>query len=223
MKVCCISDTHGKHNEIDFTDFQDCSVLVHAGDWTKGTKDQNTENIQFLEWLEDLDFEHKILICGNHELLVEKYPEHFQELLENVAPSVTYLMNSSVVIDGIKFYGSPYSNEFCGWAFMEYDHDLQTIWNKIDLDTDVLVTHGPAYMAHDLVNNNWSRNPNQGSHSLQVRKTMLPQLKVHASGHIHEAYGTSEDSTRTNSWTNVCSSILDENYKMVNKPIKLEI
>ena len=221
MKICCISDSHGRHNEIDFSEFQDCSVLVHAGDWTKTTRNQDLENIQFLEWMESLDFEHKILICGNHELLVEKNPELFQRCLENIAPSVTYLMNESVVIDGIKFYGSPYSNEFCGWAFMEYDHDLQTIWNAIDLDTDVLVTHGPAYKSHDLVNNDWSpmRDPNVGSKSLRERKTMLPQLKAHVSGHIHEAYGTSE----THGCTNVCASICDENYRAMNPPIKLEI
>ena len=217
LKCVVISDTHMKHNEINFDDYIDCNTLIHAGDFcNKGTE---MEVIHFLEWLEGLDFNNKILIAGNHDIYLERFPDDFELLIENIAPSVTYLMNASTIIDGIKFYGSPYSNEFCGWAFMEYDHDLQTIWNAIDLDTDVLISHGPAYMCHDLVDNAWSRERNVGSKALQIRKSMLPQLKAHVSGHIHSQHGTSI----THGCTNICASICDEQYKATQPPIRLEI
>ena len=46
---------------------------------------------------------------------------------------------------GYKIYGSPYTPEFCGWAFMEEREDLKLIWEKIPTDTDILITHGPPF------------------------------------------------------------------------------
>ena len=217
MTICHISDTHGKHNDIDFSDFIDCDVLIHSGDWTRSTRHQEAENVAFLEWLEQLDFKHKLLIAGNHELLVESNPTLFRKQLL-LAPSVTYLEDSSAVLDGVKFYGSPYSNEFCGWAFMDYEPNLEFVWSCIDDDTDVLITHGPAYECHDLVSNNWSVNQHVGSTTLAARKLGLPNLQLHCSGHIHSAYGTS-----TTGFTNSCASICNEQYEPVNAPIKLTI
>ena len=51
--------------------------------------------------------------------------------------------DSEVIIDGIKFYGSPWVTKFYDWAFMKLDEDLQPHWDNIPTDTDVLITHGP--------------------------------------------------------------------------------
>ena len=63
-----------------------------------------------------------------------------------------YLEDSGVVIDGLKFWGSPWTPEFFDWAF-NARRGLQLFdkWQKIPLDTDVLITHGPPAGILDLV------------------------------------------------------------------------
>jgi len=58
----------------------------------------------------------------------------------------TYLEDSSVTIEGYKIHGSPWTPEFCGWAFMlENEKDMLKKWKMIPDDTDILITHGPPY------------------------------------------------------------------------------
>ena len=136
-------------------------------------------------------------------------------------PDIIYLQDSEVVIDGIKFYGSPYSNEFCNWAFMEDELELASIWDATPDDTQVLITHGPAYGgSQDLVKRAYGRDPHVGSQSLHYRKLALQgTLKVHVCGHIHEGAGIST----SNGITTINASVLDENYNLVNSPTTLEI
>ena len=217
MKLCCISDTHGKHEQLDLSAYP-ADVLIHAGDFT--ARDTKTQVILFLEWFSVQDYTHLILTAGNHEKLIESDPVWFHQALTHF-PSITYLQDSEVVIDGIKFYGSPYSNEFCNWAFMEEEIELSKVWDKIPDDTNVLITHGPAYGCNDLVKGAYGRDPHVGSQSLHYRKLSLQgTLKVHISGHIHEAYSQSIGATGC---INVCASVLNERYQLVNKPITLEI
>ncbi|RLI52515.1 MAG: metallophosphoesterase [Candidatus Thorarchaeota archaeon] len=216
LKLCCISDTHGNHEELDLSHYP-ADVLIHAGDFT--ARDTKTQIIQFLEWFSSQNYKHLILIAGNHERLIESDPKWFTSTLTTF-PVITYLQDSEIIIDGIKFYGSPYSNEFCGWAFMEEEPALSKVWDKIPDDTHILVTHSPAYGCHDLVKRAYGSDPHVGSKSLHYKKLSLQgTLKAHISGHIHEGYGIST----TADITNVCASMLNEHYKLVNEPITLEI
>lgn len=216
MKICCISDTHGKHHKLDLSQFK-ADTLMHAGDFTR-SKYSHTEIIVFLEWFAAQDYKYKVLIAGNHEMTIADDPEWFNKLLLTF-PGITYLNNTSTIIDGIKFFGSPCSNAFGNWAFMHSENGLEQIWKNIPNDTHVLVTHGPAYGTLDLVKNSWGRDPHVGSTSLAERKKELTELTVHHSGHIHEAYGV----IQTGDCTNICASILNEQYKMVNDPIIIEV
>lgn len=162
-----------------------------------------------LDWMHALPIKHKILIAGNHERNVERYKKEFVHLVSQY-DSITYLHNTATTIDGVKFYGSPYSNEFYNWAFMEEEVGLSKIWAKIPNDTDVLITHGPSYGCLDLI----EEGRNVGSESLRERKEVL-DLKLHVSGHIHEAYGVVGN--------NVCASVLNRRYELVNEPIVVEI
>ena len=216
MKICCISDTHGKHHKLDLSQFK-TDILVHAGDFTRSSKSQ-TEVIVFLEWFEAQDFKYKILIAGNHEIMIEKDPDWFWEVLKRF-PGITYLENSSTTIDGIKIFGSPCSNSFGNWAFMHNDSGLSRIWDEIPSDIHILISHGPAYGSGDLVNNTFSADPHVGSKSLTARKKELTELILHISGHIHEGYGV----TQTGDCTNISASVLNERYKLVNDPIVIEI
>jgi Icc-related predicted phosphoesterase len=102
---------------------------------------------------------------------------------------------------------------------MDDEVELNHIWQKIPDDTNILITHGPAYMCLDKVNNTYGGDPHVGSKTLQNRKLELPNLKLHVSGHIHEAYGQVDHA----SYTNICASSVDVKYRLVNKPITMEL
>lgn len=103
---------------------------------------------------------------------------------------------------------------------MEYDNKLDKIWQTIPNDTNVIITHGPAYGYHDQINDDYARDPNVGSKSLTKRKQELEgALKLHISGHIHEARGISKQG----SITNIGASVLNDYYKLAYEPIITEI
>lgn len=215
MTLCCISDTHSKHAQLSLDGYP-ADVLIHAGDFTGSESPMAI--ILFLEWFDAQPYKHKILIAGNHELFVQDNNEWFLGLAKTF-PGITYLQDTATTINGVVFYGSPYSNNFCDWAFMEKEQELKAIWDNIPLDTNVLITHGPAYGIHDLVKNAHSRDPHVGSLTLAERRKELPNLKVHISGHIHEAHGKSV----VDGVQNVCPCILNERYKAINSPIIVEV
>ena len=141
----------------------------------------------------------------------------FSEVLEQF-PNIIYLYNSSVTINGIKIWGSPFSNIFGQWAFMKYDEDLTKIWKSIQADTDILITHGPAYGNGDRVENAYGRDPNVGSVSLYNKLAKLRKLKLHVTGHIHEAAGL-----YIGKWTTINASICDLSYVPCNQPISINM
>lgn len=214
MRITCISDTHSKHQYLDTNQLLDCDTLVHAGDFTGyGSESQA---IDFLQWFDTIQVPHKVLIAGNHDSITTR-PE-FRELLQKHALSVTYLCNESITIDGINFWGSPYSNLFGSWSWMLPEEELRPIWDSIPLNTDIVVTHGPAHMYADRVNNDWSFSPNVGSPSLTEQLQILPNLKAHVCGHIHESQGIV-----VGDFLSVNASMLDEHYIPVNNPISFTI
>jgi len=210
MTICAISDTHGRHTQLDMAQYP-ADVLIHAGDWTRGRDLGLSETMSFLHWFSAQPYKHKICIAGNHEMQVEAL-DSFRDLVAEKYPGITYLQDDACEIDGIRFYGSPYSNQFYDWAFMEEDSALAPIWAAIPDDTEVLITHGPAYGTHDRVDRP-TTDPHVGSTTLRDRLAQLPRLQLHISGHIHEARGITTHST----FTSICPSILG--YRLVNEPI----
>lgn len=110
MKLVCISDTHSLHWRLPA--IPDGDVLIHAGD----SLGQGTlENIEELnEWLGTLPHRYKIVIAGNHDWAFQETPELARQALTNAI----YLEDSSVEIESIRFWGSPWTPTFMDWAFM---------------------------------------------------------------------------------------------------------
>lgn len=216
MKITCLSDTHNKHQYIDTILFLNTDILIHAGDFTsRGTK---AELIAFLEWFDSIEVPHKVLIAGNHDFYAASI--NILDILKEY-PSVTYLHNSSTTINGLKIWGSPYSNIFGKWAFMENDMELADIWDTIPKDTNIVITHGPAYSIGDLVDNDYEpgRDKHVGSKTLLAKLKALKKLKLHVTGHIHTGYGT----YFTTKYITINSSQLDDSYKVVNLPISVTL
>jgi len=199
-KICAISDTHLNHWNITIPD---CDIFIHAGDSNCRTI---TELIDFNNWIKQINAKFKIYVAGNHCSICEKL--NINEI-KNYLQDCIYLENETLIIDNIKFFGSPYSKEFNGWSFMAYEHKLKEIWDKIPEDTDIVITHGPAYGWLDQN----VHGEHCGSETLRARFEEI-KPKYHITGHLHEA----SNILQTEYTTIINASVLDENYKLKFQP-----
>ncbi|CAL2052138.1 unnamed protein product [Caenorhabditis brenneri] len=188
LKVVAISDTH---NQMAGVTIPDGDVLIHAGDLTN---DEEYERlVEFNNQMGLLPHPHKLVIGGNHELGFDVFEnkakrrprdqplgtEEGWKLLTNV----TYLLDQSVKIDGVKFYGSPY-HALPGYPFYKNrKNGLREVWERIPSDVDVLITHSPPLGYLDLF-----RNDRWGCRYL-LEKVEKYQPKFHIYGHVHQSYG----------------------------------
>ncbi len=178
MKIVAISDTHGFHNQLTIPDGD---VLVHGGDLSHGTGTPQ-QVWDFNKWLGTLPHKHKVMIPGNHDFPFENDPEFCRKVMTNCH----LLINEEIVIDGVKFWGSPVTPWFHDWAYnVQRGEDIAAVWKKIPDDTDVLITHGPPFDVLDKVERG---NFPVGCEELAKRVIQVAP-KVHIFGHIHEGYG----------------------------------
>ena len=218
MKITFISDTHNKHNQVTSL-LPGGDVIIHAGDVS--SMGYKHELQQFLKWFNNLDnYTHKIFIAGNHDWGFQDSPEMCKELLE-FYDKVTYLQDDLEVIgedysNAVKVYGSPWQPEFFNWAFNlpRNGWELEVKWNDIPMNTDILVTHGPAWGHLDTV---VGQPMNLGCELLAERlKVVKP--KIHVFGHIHSGYGYKfVDGTH---YFN--AAVLGEDYVFTQKPMTVE-
>jgi Icc-related predicted phosphoesterase len=209
-KLTFISDTHTKHRHL--TDLIGGDILIHCGDISN--RGQIHEIIDFLEWFDKIkNYKNKIFIAGNHDFGFQNNPEECADILKDY-PNIIYLQDNSVIIDGIKIYGSPWQPRFNNWAF-NFDRGpyIAKKWEKIPSGTDILITHGPLFGILDKTD----RGENVGCEEL-YKKVMEIKPKIHAFGHIHNDYGIEviDDITFIN------ASSLGEDYIYKNSPRNLE-
>lgn len=210
MKIVCISDTHC---QLEAVDLPEGDLLIHSGDATyRGTV---KEIVDFNASLGKIKhkYKHGIIFCpGNHDWLYETNSTLAKELTTNA----TVLINESITVDGFKIYGSPFTPFFHAWAFNLYrGKDLAGNWSKVPDDTNILVTHGPAYGILDALEDGG----NVGCQDLSDRIRSLSQLKLHISGHIH----FSHSSIIKDGVVYVNASICDERYNPTNKSIVIDL
>lgn len=208
MKFVIISDTHGQHKNLTLPKGD---VIIHAGDISQRGKE--SEIIDFLNWFKDLDFKYKIFIAGNHDFFFEETPKN---ILDKLMPkNVIYLCDSGVEVEKIKIWGSPITPWFYDWAFNRpRGAQIAHHWQLIPIDTDILITHGPAFGQLDKT----TRGENVGCEDLLHTIDKI-KPKVHICGHIHEGYGQ----TISSKTKFINASVLDEKYGLTNPPITFEL
>ena len=136
MRLVLTSDTHGRHFEIK--KLPDGDVLVHAGDFMNSGL-YPEEILSFNYWLAEQPIEHRVVCGGNHDRLFQLSGVLARELLSGA----TYLENTGVTINGVSFWASPYTPEFCNWAFMyRGGADAKRYWDQITTGLDVLISMG---------------------------------------------------------------------------------
>lgn len=217
MIIKFFSDTHGRHGIgalSDYEPFIGCDVAVFSGDMSmRGT---TYEVANFVEWFSQMPVKHKIFISGNHDFFWEKADAiDINKMLEG--KGLIYLNDSGVEVDGVKFWGSPIQPWFHNWAFNRLPgEDIKKHWDLIPEGTDVLITHGPPKFILDAVIRD---SENVGCPTLRDQIFFRIKPKVHVFGHIHEGYGTHEES----GVIFINASSLNEHYELVNKPASVSV
>ncbi|WP_372371198.1 metallophosphatase domain-containing protein [Candidatus Uabimicrobium sp. HlEnr_7] len=205
IKIVAISDTHNRRPQVTIPDGD---ILIHAGDIT--SKGALRDVRRFNNYLGELPHKHKIVIAGNHDFCFEREREAAQKELSNAI----YLQDSEIVIEGIKFYGSPWQPWFFDWAFnLQRGEEIREKWQLIPNDTNVLITHGPPLGYGDTV-----ANGNKVGCEDLLNKVIEIKPRYHIFGHIHEAYGI----TKNDHTTFVNASICTLEYKPTNQPTQIE-
>lgn len=231
MRILTISDTHTKHKQVPPEWLQPADMIIHAGDVTN--RGELTDLSYFLDWFSKLDYKYKIFIAGNHDWCFQDQNKKCLELIkrynEDLEDKIIYLQDEAKTIEGIKFYGSPWQPEFCNWAFnVPRGPEIAEKWMMIPKDTDVLITHGPAYGFVDQV---IGREEHLGCIDLHKR-ILEVKPRYHICGHIHSGYGvdgwyhpqTKEDADLLiNHTTFINASVLNERYEIAYKPILINI
>lgn len=171
-------------------------VLVHAGDLSQyGTF---AEVQAQLKWLDSQPHSYKVVIAGNHDLLLDSdfvaaHPDRELDRHPGRRRSdldwggIHYLEHGSVDLflpdkgRSIRVFGSPWTPRFGTFAF-QYDDTGETFtWeNSVPAGTDVMVVHGPPKGHLD--------NEGKGCEKLLV-ELWRAKPKVVVCGHIHAGRG----------------------------------
>lgn len=213
--ICAFSDTHTLHRKVELPP---ADILVFAGDFlTKGF--EITALLDFCQWLRSQPHKHKIMIAGNHDRILDRDAATFEH--EITRHGIHYLRDSGIEVEGLKFWGSPYTPYFCNWAFNSERAELPLHWQKIPEGIDVLITHGPprgtldGWPTWEMRDGVLSRTIMQlGDEALRDRVAEI-RPRLHIFGHIHSGHGI--DGTSHN------VAICDEQYNPTNKPHIIEL
>ena len=219
LKLVLMSDTHGYHRKVDVP-LGD--VLIHCGDFTAHGREADAQD--FNDWMGTLPHPYKLVVAGNHDWVMTRFKQdqfnHFESVFSRtrqaaLTSNYTYLCDSGIIIEGVKFWGSPVTPQFCDWAFMlDGENNRKHHWKSIPPDTNVLVTHGPSRGVLDAN----IRGELCGDEQLRLRCAELPLLGLHCFGHIHER-GRKEE--RVGHYSAVNCAILDERYAIKNQPVEI--
>lgn len=214
MKIVAISDTHGM---LDKVRVPEGDVLIHCGDLLNhGTAKEFFAEIHKLAEL-GRGYEHVLYCPGNHDFFVQENQYLAKETCLNM--NITLLLDKEEVIDGVKFYGTPWTPIFYDWAFNAPPEKLTTLFSFIPEDTDILVTHGPAYGILDRT----VFGENIGSQELLDRIKSLRKLNTHLFGHCHFSYGASHIKNDSQEYTAVNCASCGEDYKLTNFPFEFHM
>lgn len=179
------SDPHNRSNKFRYGKGD---ILICTGDGTNGGTEQEFLFLNDFFREQKKNFKYIIYVPGNHCMLFEDDPERGREILSEAI----VLIDESVELMGLKFYGSPWTIEFKHFFFMKNKHEIRKCWEKIPQDTQILLTHSPPYSILDYSTHRDEdgamKYGHVGSESL-LNKVLEVKPILHAFGHVHTGYG----------------------------------
>jgi calcineurin-like phosphoesterase family protein len=113
LKLVLMSDTHDSYPK----DVPSGDVLIHSGDFACG--DDVNSLRRDIDWLSSLPHRHKLLVLGNHDLILRRN--------QHLLGSITLLADTGITIDGVSFYGLDWGS------------------SVVPANVDVLISHAPPF------------------------------------------------------------------------------
>ncbi|KAH7153407.1 Metallo-dependent phosphatase-like protein [Dactylonectria macrodidyma] len=205
LRLVCISDTHNTRPTLPLGD-----VLIHAGDLTENGSFAEVQ--AELKWLSDQPHTYKILIAGNHDVLMDDAfststqsdgmastkrngiwnggPSSISKIAASLwtFPSTRPALGreSDLRPRRLTIFGSPWTLRYGKSAF-QYQTDDEIHWTtrfaSLDTKPDIVVTHGPPKHHLDARGGRRVGCPYLAEAIARVQ----PRLVVF--GHIHVSYG----------------------------------
>jgi Icc-related predicted phosphoesterase len=235
MNIVSISDIHQYFPR----DLPQGDVLTVSGDICFAARtdyEAQYHHIKlFIMWcetlLDDKRYKDIVFVAGNHDgvfqqMMVKNQPIREIAFRKELPAHIHYLRDSMAEIDGVKFYGTPWTTEFCSWAFNASEGELDvTHYSKIPEGVDVLLTHGPVYGKNDRLGNPYNR---WGPEKLGSKALLKHCLRAKPSwvifGHIHSGNHVPEEIVHENIVVKTVNvSIVDEQYHPHYDPFMFEI
>ena len=211
MLIDCISDLHGSYPALDG------GRPAHCGGGFDG---------------EGL-FRRVNSICGlvgetglQEEDCSSRQPQQPTSRKEDDFNPAEYLCDSGTEFEGLTIWGSPWTrylegiNPSCCAFTKNTEEELAEKWRLIPSGIDILVTHSPPAGILDQT----ERKYRVGSTALREQLLRI-KPRLHVFGHIHEAHGQDREEwgNKDGSTTYVNAAHMNQDYKPVNKPIRIEL
>ena len=179
--IACLSDTHRQHTSFTQHLSKGGFLAVHCGD--ADCYDEKTWST-FAAWAKKVakNFQHGLIyVPGNHDTFVQENLIDCRLDLEG--STARLLVHEQLTIDGFKVFGSPYLPPIghpVYNAFTARGDVLETLWEQIPANLDLLVTHGPPYgYRDDGFGDAWLR-----------EEVKIKRPRVHVFGHVHGQSGS---------------------------------
>ena len=182
MRIVVISDTHMLHERLVVPDGD---LLIHCGDFSN--EPISSEYDEFFGWFAGQPHQHKVLVAGNHDELMQQFPGMMRK---RIPQGIVYLEDSATKIGGLQIFGSPWTPGVSYVAFTYgHKHDGPHVpqWSMIPAFTDIVVTHGPP---QGILDTNYAAK-HIGDAGLLARVTAI-RPRAHLFGHVHDSNGRVE-------------------------------
>ena len=205
MKIAACCDTHWQRHYL--TKLPRADIFIVAGDFC--TRGELMDFEKFVSWVDKYPAKHKIVVPGNHDLPLARFPEKTRKMLAD--KGIKLLTNEATEIEGLKIYGCSYSEWLPGWSFMLSDSELKEMYDQIPGNLDILVMH-------NCPKKEPAASEAQGSQlTLDLIKRAKP--KIFIGGHWHGLAGYWKIGK-----TDVYDvSVLDDNYEYVRGITEIKI
>lgn len=229
LRVEAISDTHGETKSVKVNS---CDILLHAGDvivdgwkreWMRHRPGLSVEWMMdvWLPWIRPMieggHVGQVVLTWGNHDWTMGAVG---QELKERLKPfKIHVLVDEEVNVGGLRIWGTPWSNTFMNWSWMQPPEKLKTVYDQVPAGVDIIVSHQPPLGAGGrFLDLEIGKIVELGSaHLLDTVRRVKPKAVV--CGHIHGGYGEYRvDNSRVYN-----TSVADEAYNIVRGSTKINL
>ena len=193
MKIWHISDTHSLHGQLQVPVGID--IVVHSGDASNYLDPSRNESElrAFIDWFATLPIPVQVFGPGNHDTSLEK-GLITRDLVEH--RKIHLLINEEKTIEGLRFWGSPFTPRYGNWSYMKDRGTINRLWDLIPDGLDVLITHGPPYGVLDATYNHHNKVELVGCSALRKRVAKVPP-RFMLFGHVHSTDDIRNAGTRT--------------------------